>query len=35
MTIAYKRKVEGDTMSGEAQLGDFGTATWKAVRRAA
>jgi len=35
MTITYKGKVEGDTMSGEAQMGDFGTATWKAVRKTA
>lgn len=42
MTITYKGKaeflplkgkVEGDTMSGEAQMGDFGTAKWKAVRK--
>lgn len=35
MTLTYKGKVEGDTMSGEAQMGDFGTATWKAVRKTA
>jgi hypothetical protein len=35
MIITYKGKVEGDTMSGEAQMGDFGTATWKAVRKTA
>jgi len=35
MTITYKGKVEGDTMSGEAQMGDFGTAVWKAVRKTA
>jgi len=35
MTITYKGKVEGETMSGEAQMGDFGTATWKAVRKTA
>jgi hypothetical protein len=35
MTIAYKGKVAGDTMSGDAQMGDFGTAAWKAVRKTA
>jgi len=33
LTIVHKGKVEGDTMSGEAQMGDFGTLTWKAKRK--
>jgi hypothetical protein len=33
MTMTYTGKVDGDTMSGEVQLGDFGSATWKAVRK--
>lgn len=33
MTMTYTGKVEGDTMSGEVQFGDFGSATWKAVRK--
>jgi len=35
MTTTYKGKVDGDTMSGEAQMGTSGTATWKAVRKTA
>jgi hypothetical protein len=34
-TITYKGKVEGNTMSGEAQMGDFGSAEWKATKKAA
>jgi hypothetical protein len=34
-TITYKGKVEGNTMKGEAQMGDFGTAEWKATKKAA
>ena len=26
-------KIEGDTMSGEAQLGDFGTMEWTAKKK--
>jgi hypothetical protein len=33
LTILHKGKVEGDTMSGEAQMGDFGTMTWKAKKK--
>jgi len=34
MTITYKGKVaEDNTMSGEAQMGDFGTMQWKAARK--
>jgi hypothetical protein len=33
-TITYKGKVEGDTMKGEAQMGDRGTAEWKAAKKA-
>jgi hypothetical protein len=31
-TLSFTGKVTGDTMSGEVQLGDFGTATWSAKR---
>jgi hypothetical protein len=34
-TITYKGKVEGNTMKGEAQMGDFGTSEWKATKKAA
>jgi len=34
-TITYKGKVEGTTMKGEAQMGDFGSAEWKATKKAA
>ncbi len=33
MTITYKGKIEGDTMSGEVQMGDFGTSEWKAKKK--
>ncbi|MFB0566306.1 MAG: hypothetical protein ACETWK_11610 [Candidatus Aminicenantaceae bacterium] len=32
MTMTYTGKVEGDTMSGEVQFGDFGSFEWKATR---
>ncbi|MGD8536030.1 MAG: hypothetical protein PVF66_09300 [Candidatus Aminicenantes bacterium] len=32
-SITYKGTVEGDTMSGEADLGDFGTMEWTAKKR--
>lgn len=32
-TMTYKGKVEGDTMSGEAQMGDFGTMEWTAKKK--
>lgn len=32
-TMTYSGKVEGDTMSGEVQMGDFGTFEWKAKRK--
>jgi hypothetical protein len=35
ITITYKGKVEGNTMKGEAQMGDFGTAEWKATKKTA
>jgi len=35
MTITYKGKVDGDNMSGDAQMSDSGTGTWKAVRKTA
>jgi len=34
-TISYTGKVEGNTMSGEAQAGDFGTMAWKATKKTA
>ena len=35
-TTTYKGKIQdNNNMSGEAQMGDFGTATWKAVRQGA
>jgi hypothetical protein len=32
-TITYKGTVEGDTMSGEAQMGDRGSMEWTAKRK--
>lgn len=32
-TLTYKGKVEGDTMSGEMQMGDFGSMEWKAKKK--
>ena len=32
-TIAYTGTVEGDTMSGEAQMGDFGAMEWTAKKK--
>jgi D-glucosaminate-6-phosphate ammonia-lyase len=32
-TITYKGKIEGDTMSGQVQMGDFGSSDWKAARK--
>jgi hypothetical protein len=32
-TITYKGTVEGDTMSGEAEMGDFGTMEWTAKKK--
>ncbi len=32
-SITYKGTIEDDTMSGEADLGDFGTMEWKAKKR--
>ena len=32
-TISYSGIVEGDTMSGEAQMGDFGTMEWSAKKK--
>ena len=34
MTVNYKGKIaDGNTMEGEAQMGDFGTMQWKATRK--
>jgi hypothetical protein len=32
-TISYSGTVEGDTMSGEAQMGDFGSMEWTAKKK--
>jgi hypothetical protein len=32
-TTTYKGKIEGDTMSGQVQMGDFGTFDWKATKK--
>ena len=32
-TISYTGTVEGDTMSGEAQMGDFGSMEWTAKKK--
>ena len=32
-TITYTGTVEGDTMSGEAQMGDFGAMEWTAKKK--
>lgn len=33
MTMIYKGKVQGDTMSGEVQMGDFGASPWTAKKK--
>jgi hypothetical protein len=33
ITITYKGKVEGDTMKGEVQMGDFGSREWTAKKK--
>ncbi len=33
MTITFKGKIEGETMSGEALMGDFGSMAWKATKK--
>jgi hypothetical protein len=33
MTITYTGTVDGDTMSGEVEMGDIGSAEWKAVKK--
>ncbi len=32
-TMTYTGKIEGDTMSGEVQMGDFGSGEWKAKKK--
>jgi hypothetical protein len=32
-TQTFKGKIEGDTMSGEVQMGDFGSMPWKAKKK--
>lgn len=32
-SITYKGTIEGDTMSGEADVGDFGTMKWTAKKK--
>jgi hypothetical protein len=31
--LAFKGKVDGETMSGEVQMGDFGSAPWSAKKK--
>ncbi len=33
MTITFRGKIEGETMSGEALMGDFGSMPWKATKK--
>ena len=33
LTLFFKGKIDGEKMSGDVQMGDFGTATWTAVKR--
>jgi len=33
MTIIFKGKVAGETMSGQAEMGDFGSMSWKATKK--
>jgi len=33
MTLVFKGKIEGETMSGEIQMGDFGTMSWSAKKK--
>jgi hypothetical protein len=33
MTLVYKGTVDGDTMSGTVDFGDFGSAEWSAMRK--
>jgi hypothetical protein len=33
MTMIYKGTVEGETMSGTVEMGDFGSADWTAKRK--
>lgn len=32
-TMTYTGKIEGDTMSGEVQMGDFGSGEWNAKKK--
>ena len=32
-TMTYTGKIEGDTMSGKVQMGDFGSSEWKAEKK--
>jgi len=33
MTVTYKGEVEGQTMSGQVQFGNFGSREWKATKK--
>jgi hypothetical protein len=33
MTMTFTGTVEGDTMTGNVQMGDFGSAEWKATKK--
>jgi hypothetical protein len=32
-TIFFSAKIDGEKMTGEAQMGDYGTAPWSAIRK--
>ena len=32
-TLSYTGKIEGDSMKGKVQMGDFGTGDWSAVKK--
>lgn len=34
ITLTYKGKIDGDTMKGEVQMGDFGAMPWSAKKKA-
>jgi hypothetical protein len=33
VSLGFKAKLDGDTMTGEVQMGDFGTATFSAQKK--
>jgi len=32
-TISFKGKIDGEKMSGEVQMGDFGTSSWSGIKK--